>query len=51
VVLGDNRDESLDSRVFGAVTRDLIVGRVWVRGLPLSRVSLFEPPQYDLIRP
>jgi signal peptidase I len=47
VVLGDNRDESLDSRVFGPVKRDLIVGRVWVRGLPVSRFSVFEPPQYN----
>ena len=48
VVLGDNRNESLDSRVFGPVNRELIVGRVWVRGLPLSRVNLFEPPLYNL---
>jgi signal peptidase I len=46
-VLGDNRDESLDSRSFGPVTRDHIVGRVWVRGLPLSRVGTFDVPVYD----
>lgn len=47
-VLGDNRDESLDSRSFGAVERGEIVGRVWVRGLPLSRVGTFETPEYNL---
>ncbi|OGL67260.1 signal peptidase I [Candidatus Uhrbacteria bacterium RIFCSPHIGHO2_01_FULL_63_20] len=47
-VLGDNRAESLDSRVFGPVPRDHIVGRVWVRGLPLSRVGAFETPEYNL---
>lgn len=46
-VLGDNRDESLDSRSFGPVKRDEIVGRVWVRGLPLSRVGTFDVPQYN----
>jgi len=47
-VLGDNRDSSLDSRSFGPVTRDDIIGRVWVRGLPLSRIGLFEVPTYNL---
>ena len=46
-LLGDNRDESLDSRVFGPVKRSAIVGRVWVRGLPLSRFTLFEAPEFN----
>ncbi len=46
-VLGDNRDESLDSRSFGPVTMDDIIGRVWVRGLPLSRVTTFDIPTYN----
>lgn len=46
-VLGDNRPESLDSRSFGPVDRSHIVGRVWVRGLPLSRVNVFETPVYE----
>ena len=47
-VMGDNRNESLDSRSFGPINDTAIVGRVWVRGLPLSRVSLFSLPQYNL---
>lgn len=47
-VLGDNRDSSLDSRSFGALTTDHIIGRVWVRGLPLSRFGTFELPEYNL---
>lgn len=47
-VLGDNRDASLDSRSFGAVSRSLIVGKVWLRGLPLSKINLFSPPDYQL---
>lgn len=47
-VLGDNRDSSLDSRSFGAITRDDVIGRVWVRGLPLDRIGTFELPTYNL---
>ena len=39
-LLGDNRSASLDSRVFGQVKRDVIVGRTWIRGWPLSRISI-----------
>lgn len=47
-VLGDNRDSSLDSRSFGPITRDDVIGRVWVRGLPLDRIGTFELPMYNL---
>ncbi len=47
-VLGDNRDASLDSRSFGAIHRDLIVGKVWLRGLPLNKITVFSPPSYNL---
>lgn len=30
-VVGDNADESEDSRAFGTVRRKLIVGKVWLR--------------------
>ncbi len=40
-VMGDNRPESSDSRVWGALPRDNIVGRAIVRLLPLSEISLF----------
>lgn len=46
-LLGDNRDASLDSRYFGAVSIDSIVGRVWLRGLPIERASTFDSPQYN----
>jgi len=47
-VLGDNRVSSLDSRYFGAVQEDGIVGRVWLRGWPLDRWKVFETPRYEL---
>lgn len=45
-VMGDNRPSSLDSRSFGAVRIDQITGRVWLRGLPLDKISRFETPSY-----
>ncbi len=39
-LLGDNRSASLDSRAFGAVRRENIVGRTLLRGWPLSRFGL-----------
>lgn len=47
-VMGDNRDESLDSRSFGPVQDSFLIGRVWIRGLPLSRIGHFAPPVYPL---
>ncbi len=45
-VLGDNRDASFDSRRFGAIKKETIVGRVWFRGWPFNRISTFEHPTY-----
>lgn len=40
-VLGDNRTESSDSRIWGPVKRDLITGRPFIRLLPLSTIGFF----------
>ena len=47
-VMGDNRDASFDSRRFGPIKRNGIIGRTWFRGWPLNRITLFEPPVYNL---
>ena len=47
-VLGDNRDSSLDSRTFGPVNTDYIVGRVWFRGWPVTKIKFFESPDYNI---
>lgn len=39
-LLGDNRTASLDSRSFGPVKRDYIVGKTLLRGWPLDRMGL-----------
>lgn len=40
-VLGDNRSNSNDSRAFGSVNRDEIVGKIWLRYWPLTDLKLF----------
>lgn len=35
-VMGDNRPNSRDSRVFGQLAQDLVIGKTWVRVFPLS---------------
>ena len=46
-LMGDNREESMDSRSFGPVKRKAMVGKVFLRGWPLDKFSLYlDPPQY-----
>jgi len=45
-VLGDNRFASKDSRVFGAVAKSFLVGKVFFRGLPLDKVGVLKTVQY-----
>ncbi len=46
-VLGDNRDRSLDSRVFGPIKQDAIIGKVWLRGWPLENAEIFKGVEYN----
>ncbi len=47
-VLGDNRQNSHDSRRFGPVDRSLVVGRAWFRGWPFSRIQTFDTPNLGI---
>jgi signal peptidase I len=40
-VMGDNRPESSDSRIWGILPRENMVGRAFLRLLPINSASLF----------
>ncbi len=46
-VLGDNRQNSYDSRRFGAITKDVIVGRALFRGWPFNRAQIIQAPTFE----
>ncbi len=48
-VMGDNRDDSLDSREFGPVRTSEIIGRAWLRFWPLDSMGILPTPTYPLI--
>lgn len=49
-VLGDNRPESLDSRIWGPLSKKLIIGRPVARLLPFNTMTLF-PGAYEQPQP
>jgi len=46
-VLGDNRKNSKDSRILGPIDRELITGKVWLRGFPFKEATIFNFSEYD----
>ena len=46
IVMGDHRDASVDSRVFGPVPIENIIGRAVLRFWPLSTLGIVQTPTY-----
>lgn len=47
IVLGDNRNNSTDSRSFGPVSYDAIIGRAWISYWPAGLFGIFQTPSYN----
>jgi signal peptidase I len=50
-VMGDNRPNSSDSRVFGPISQDLAVGKAWLRIWPLDKFGIVEHQDLELAAP
>ena len=46
IVLGDNRNNSSDSRVFGQVSMDQIIGKAWIAYWPPGQMQVLPQPAY-----
>jgi len=50
-LMGDHRNQSRDSRTFGPIARDQIIGRAVLRYWPLSKLAILQTPTYPGIPP
>jgi signal peptidase I len=45
-VMGDHREASQDSRVFGPIAKSTVIGRAWLRYWPIGKFSFVGPATY-----
>lgn len=45
-VMGDHRSHSADSRAFGAIPVDSVIGRAWLRYWPIDTFGILDSPTY-----
>ena len=50
-VMGDHRQRSADSRVFGPIAVDNVIGRAFLRYWPISTFGLLQTPTYPDLAP
>ena len=49
--MGDHRADSTDSRVFGPIKKEDVVGRAWLRYWPLTDLGILTTPTYAGVPP
>ncbi len=50
-VMGDHREDSTDSRVFGPISGSSIIGRAWLRYWPIAALEVLPTPIYPNLSP
>ena len=51
LVMGDHRDQSADSRIFGPIQISHVIGRAWLRYWPFDTFGILPTPSYPDLSP